>query len=106
MADKNNHELIVVIVNDGHSDQVMDAAKEAGAKGGTILHARGSGTKDIEKKYNTMITPRKEMLYILVNSKIRDAVITAINNKCGLETPGQGIIFSLPVNNVSGLKLE
>ena len=55
MADKNNHELIVVIVNDGHSDQVMDAAKEAGAKGGTILHARGSGTKDIEKKYNIMI---------------------------------------------------
>lgn len=106
MADKNNHELIVVIVNDGHSDQVMDAAKEAGAKGGTILHARGSGTKDIEKKYNIMITPRKEMLYILVNSKIRDAVITAINSKCGLETPGQGILFSLPVNNVSGLKLE
>ena len=107
MAEKNNnHEVIVVIVNEGHSDQVMDAAREAGARGGTIIHARGSGTKDSAKKYNVVITPQKEMLYILVNVNIRDAVISSINKACGLDTPGQGIVFSLPVNNISGLKLE
>lgn len=106
MAEKEKYEVIVVVVNEGHSDKVMDAAREAGARGGTIAHARGSGTKDIEKKYGIVITPQKEMLYILVNEKIRDAVMSAINNAVGLDTPGQGIVFSLPVNNISGIKLD
>ncbi len=103
---KEKYEVVVVIVNEGHSDKVMDAAREAGARGGTIAHARGSGTKDIEKKYGIVITPSKEMLYILVNENIRDNVMAAINKAAGLDTMGQGIIFSLPVENVSGLKLD
>ncbi len=103
---KEKYEVVVVIVNEGHSDKVMDAAREAGARGGTISHARGSGTKDIEKKYGIVITPSKEMLYILVNENIRDNVMAAINKAAGLDTMGQGIIFSLPVDNVSGLKLD
>ena len=108
MAEKEviRHEVVVVIVNEGHSDKVMDAARDAGARGGTIAHARGSGTKDIEKKYGIVITPSKEMLYILVNENIRDNVMAAINKAAGLDTMGQGIIFSLPVDNVSGLKLD
>ncbi len=103
---KEKYEVVVVIVNEGHSDKVMDAAREAGARGGTISHARGSGTKDIEKKYGIVITPSKEMLYILVNENIRDNVMASINKAAGLDTMGQGIIFSLPVDNVSGLKLD
>lgn len=106
MAEKEKYEVVVVVVNEGHSDRVMDAARDAGARGGTIAHARGSGTKDIEKKYGIVITPQKEMLYILVNEKIRDAVMSAINKAVGLDTPGQGIVFSLPVNNISGIKLD
>ena len=108
MAEKEviRHEVVVVIVNEGHSDKVMDAARDAGARGGTIAHARGSGTKDIEKKYGIVITPQKEMIYILVNEAIRDKVMEAINKAVGLDTLGQGIVFSLPVDNVSGLKLE
>ena len=108
MAEKEiiRHEVVVVIVNEGHSDKVMDAARDAGARGGTIAHARGSGNKDIEKKYGIVITPQKEMIYILVNETIRDKVMEAINKAVGLDTLGQGIVFSLPVDNVSGLKLE
>lgn len=103
---KEKYEVIVVITNEGHSETVMDAARAAGARGGTILHARGSGNKEIEKKYGIAITPQKEVLYILIKEKIRDAVMQSINKAAGIETPGQGIIFSLPVDNVSGLKLE
>lgn len=106
MSVKEKFEVIVVIVNEGHSDKVMDAARDAGARGGTIVHARGSGNKDIEKKYGIVITPQKEMLYILVTEKIRDAVMANINKAVGLDTLGQGIIFSLPVENVSGIKIE
>ena len=99
-------EVIVAIVNEGHSDKVMDAARDAGARGGTICHARGSGNKDIEKKYGIVITPQKEMLYILVSETIRDAVMASINKAVGLDTMGQGIIFALPVDNISGIKLD
>ncbi len=104
MAEK--HELIVVIINEGYSEKVMDAAREAGARGGTIIRARGTANKDIEKKYGLVITPQKEMVYILTNVKTRDAIMSAINKVGGIETNGQGIVFSLPASNVSGLKFE
>lgn len=104
MAEK--YEIIVTIVNEGHADKVMDAAREAGARGGTIIRARGSGTKDIEKKYGVPITPQKEMVYILVNEKTKDSIMSAINKAAGIETVGQGVIFSLPVDNISGIKLD
>ena len=100
------YELIVAIVNEGFSELVMNAAREVGARGGTIAHARGTGTKEIEKKYGIVVTPQKEMIYILVNVKIRDEVLTAINKAAGIDTKGQGIVFSLPVSNVSGLKFD
>ena len=100
------HEVIVAIVNEGFSELVMNAARESGARGGTIAHARGTGTKEIEKKYGVVITPQKEMIYIIVNVKIRDQVLSAINKAAGIDTKGQGIVFSLPVSNVSGLKFE
>ena len=108
MAEKktNKHEVIVVIVNEGYSDIIMDAAREVGARGGTILHARGTANKEMEKKYGVIITPSKEMLYILVNESIRDAVMSAVNKVAGIETKGQGIVFALPVSYVAGLKFE
>ena len=106
MPNKDNYELIVTIVNEGFSELVMNAAREAGARGGSITHARGTANKDIEKKYGVIITPTKEMIYILVNSNITDAVMAAINKAAGMDTTGQGITFALPVSNVSGLKFE
>ena len=107
MAEKKlKHEVIVVIVNEGHTDQVMEAAREAGAKGGTIVHARGTANKEMEKKSGIIITPSKEMIYILVNEAIRDTVMSAVNKAVGIGTKGQGIVFSLPVSNVAGLKFE
>ena len=108
MAEKKylKHELIVVIANEGFSDVIMEAAREAGARGGTILHARGTANKEMEKRYGIVITPSKEMLYILVNEEIRDAVMTAVNKVAGIETKGQGIVFALPVSHVAGLKFE
>jgi nitrogen regulatory protein PII len=99
-------ELVITLVNTGFSEVVMDAAREEGAKGGTIVHARGTGTKEMEKKYGVIITPDKEMVLILVTSKIKDKVLSAIYKAAGLQTNGQGIAFSLPVNDVVGLKFD
>lgn len=103
--DKVKFELIVVLVNSGFSDVVMDAAREVGARGGTIIRARGTGTKDMENKYNIVITPDKEMILILAKETIRDQMLSAIYKAAGLGTDGQGIAFALPVNDVVGIKM-
>lgn len=99
-------EVIIAFVNSGFSDLVMNAAREEGARGGTIVHARGTGTAEMEKKYNIIITPDKEMIMILVNQAIKDKVLSAIYKAAGLGTDGQGIAFTLPVEDVVGLKFN
>lgn len=99
----NSHELILCIVNDGFSEIVMEAAKDAGARGGTILNARGTANKEAESFFKIAIQPEKEVVMILVDSGIKDAVLHALYQKAGLDTMGQGIAFSLPVDNVVGL---
>ena len=103
---EHDFEVVIALVNQGFSDVVMDAAREVGARGGTIIHARGTGTKEMEKKFGIIITPNKEMIMILVNVKIRDKVMSAIYKAAGLGTDGQGIAFSLPVEAVAGLKFD
>ena len=97
------HEVILCIVNNGFSDAVMDAAREAGARGVTVIHARGTANKKAEEFFNISIQPEKEVVMILVDSSIRDAVLHALYNKVGLKDPAQGIAFALPVSNVVGL---
>ena len=72
---ENKGELIVAIINKGYSDLVMDAAKKAGAKGGTIFNAHGTGNKEIEQYFGVPIHPEKEMVFIIVDKKIKDELI-------------------------------
>lgn len=97
------HECIVCIVNAGFSDAVMDAAKEFGARGGTVVHARGTANQEAEKFFQLTIQPEKEMVLILVPADIKDDILHALYRAVGLKTPGQGIAFSLPVDGVVGL---
>ena len=101
-----NHELIICIVNHGFTDWVRAAAREAGARGGTVFNARGTGNKDMEKLFGVVITPEKEVVLILVESSIRDAVMLSVNKGAGMNTKGQGIAFSIPVKDVVGIGEE
>lgn len=100
------HELIVCIVNTGFTDVVMDAARDKGARGGTVIHGRGTANKEAEEFFHISIQPDKEMVMILVTSDIKDAVLHAIYQSAGLKTAGQGIAFSLPVTNVVGISSQ
>ena len=100
---KFEHEVIFCIVNAGFSDLVMEAAKECGASGGTVIHARGTASLEAEKLYGITIQPEKEIVMILVPKEIKDSVLHAVYNSAGIKTPGQGIAFAMPVNAVVGL---
>lgn len=97
------YEVIFCIVNDGYSDVVMDAAREVGARGGTVIHARGTANKEAEALFKITIQPEKEIVMILVPKNIKDDVLHALYRSAGLKTDGQGIAFSLAVDDVVGL---
>lgn len=100
---KFEYELILCIVNVGFSDVVMEAARACGAGGGTVINARGTANKEAETFFKITIQPEKEAVMILVPSAIKDDVLHALYDKVGLQTPGQGIALSLPVDGVVGL---
>lgn len=94
---------IICIVNSGFADEVMNASREVGATGGTVISARGTATKEAEKKFDFIVHPEKEMVMIVVPTEIKDNVLHAIYNKVGLNTPGQGIAFAMPIEDVVGI---
>ncbi len=100
---KYKHEAIFCIVNSGYSDAVMDAAKKFGARGGTVINALGTASKEAETFFHITIQPEKEIVMILVPIEIKDAVLHALYNEVGLDTAGQGIAFSVPVDSAVGL---
>ena len=99
-----DHELVFCIVNAGFSETVMTAAKEVGARGGTVLNARGTANKEAEEFFHISIQPEKEIVMILVPTEIKNDVLHAVYQAAGLKTEGQGISFSLPVTHVVGIK--
>ena len=98
-----NYELIIVIVNQGYTGVVMDAAKECGARGGTTFVAHGTGNKELGTFFGIVIQPEKEIVFILVDEEIKDKVMLNIYKQAGLETKGSGIAFSIKVSDVIGL---
>ncbi len=90
--------LVMVIVNAGFSEDVMAAAREVGARGGTIVNARGTARTEAEARYGITIQPEKELVFIVAAQSIVDKLLHNIYEKVGLNTPGQGIAFTLPVD--------
>ena len=103
---KYQHEAIFCIVNSGYSDAVMDAAKKLGARGGTVINARGTAGKEAETFFKITVEPEKEIVMILVPASIKDDVMHALYKEVGLDSAGQGIAFSMPVDSVVGLSDE
>lgn len=98
------HELIVVILNERYADFVMDAARAAGAGGGTVLHAKGTGSTRGEKFFGVSLADEKDMVYIIAHADEKAAIMRAINEQAGPATKAGAICFSLPVSSVAGLR--
>ena len=97
------HELVIAIINKGYSEVVMDAARPAGAGGGTIIHARGAAPQEASHFFGITIQPEKEMVLIVVDKEHKIPVMQAISKAAGLQTEGHGIVFSMPVTELMGI---
>ena len=103
MSEEKKSVLIITIVDKGYNDQVMDAARAAGAGGGTVVRAKGTGA-EMAKFFGVSISEEKEMVYIVASGDMRDGIMKAIMEKAGANTDAHGIVFSIPVDSVLGIR--
>jgi len=99
------YDLLVAIANQGYSEQIMDAARKVHAAGGTIIHAKGTGSHLAEKFMGMTLVPEKEMIFIVVRSNQKNAIMQAIMQKAGTGTKAGAIVFSLPVTDTAGMRM-
>ena len=104
MKDTEN-ELLLVICNQGYSERVMEAARSAGAGGGTVVHARGTGAQQAEKFLGISLASEKDIIFIVTKSSAKKEMMSAIMRDAGTDTKAGSIVFSLPVTDTAGLKL-
>ncbi len=100
------NELIVVIANQGYSNFVMDAAREKGARGGTVIRAQGTGMEKAEQFLGFSIAAEKEIIFIVAKTAEKNEIMKAIIEEAGLESRAKSIVFSLPVTATAGLRLQ
>lgn len=97
------YKMITVVVEKGTSEKVIDAAAQAGAKGGTIVNARGAGVHETETLFLMDIEPEKEIVYIIVKEQAARAVVDSINQNLNLDEPGTGILFVQNIDEIYGV---
>ena len=97
------HELIVAIYEKGYTDLVMDAAREVGAGGGTVIHAKGTGM-GAEKFFGMTIAEEKEIVFIVCRDFRKKEIMKAIMQKAGIDSKAHALVFSLPVSETAGFR--
>ena len=103
MGEKSKYSLIIASVNRGYSDEVMTAAKSAGSRGGTVLRAHQIENDETDRILGASFTAERDIVTILTAQDKRNAIMEAINEKCGVNTKANAVIMSLPVDEVAKL---
>lgn len=98
-----SHKAIFTIVEKNKAEDVMEVAEKAGARGGTIIHARGAGIHEHEVLFNLQVEPEKEILMIVTETENALAITKAIREEFHIDEPGNGILFVLDVDRQAGM---
>ena len=100
---QSSHELIVAIYERGYTDLVMDAAREAGAAGGTTINAKGTAA-GAEKFFGLSLAVEKEIVFIVSSNEKKKDIMKAIMQKAGVDSKAHALVFSLPVSTTAGFR--
>lgn len=100
---ENMYNAIYTIVEKGNADDVIEAAEKGGSRGGTVMHARGSGSEEARKVFNMLIEPEKEIVLIISEEAKTKDIVESIRKETGIEEQGKGIIFVTNVEQTYGL---
>ena len=97
------YQIIYVVVDKGKAEDVIDAASKVGARGGTIINARGAGVHEVQKLFSVEIEPEKEEVFIITKTELKDAIVESVRTHLKIDEPGNGILFVMDIDEVYGL---
>ena len=100
------YDLIVAAIAVNYVDIAMEAARAAGAAGGTVIRARSRGNAKAEQFIGITLMEEQELLLVLTKRENKVAIMQALNDSVGLKTEARGVIFSLPVDRTAGIAAE
>ncbi len=103
---KSDYSMILAFVNQGYSEEVMAAARGAGAGGGTVFHTRRVGSDEALQFWGIHIQEEREIVLILARKEKKSAIMNAISQNCGARSEAHGMVISIPVDEVAGLRKE
>ena len=98
-----DHSLILIVVNQGHTDEVMNTARTAGARGGTIIRSRWAGTEEAEAFYGITLQAEKEIIAIVAGAERRKLIMETVNKKHGMNTAAGAMICSVAIDRMQRL---
>ena len=103
---ESNYSMIMAIINQGFSEEVMEVARPMGAAGGSVFHCRRSGSEEAMQFWGIKVQPEREIVIILAKKSHKLGIMKAIGEKCGMNSEAQGIVFSMPVDGAVGMDEE
>jgi len=105
MAINADYSMLLTVVNPGSSEEVVKIAKDAGARGGTIIKAKQTTANDVVKFLGIAVQSEKEIVVIVTSKEKKKVIFDAINNGLGMQSNAQGIVLSVPVDGIAGMKV-
>lgn len=100
------HALILTIINQGYSEDVAKHARNAGATGGTVVHCRRVSDEPLLNYWGFSSQEEKEIMAIVCEEENKTDIMNAISQNCGLHSEANGIVLSLPIDEVAGISKE
>lgn len=100
---ENEYSMVVAIVNQGFSEEIMDEARPLGASGGTVFRSRQIGSEEVMRLWGIHIQQEREIILIIAKKESKRAIMQAIGKKFGIHSKANGVVLSLPVNEITGL---
>lgn len=97
------YEMIIAVANQGYTEPIMEAARSAGAGGGTVIHAKGTGMEGMGRFFGMSLAAEKEMIFIVVSQEQKKAVMQSIMEHAGMESKAKTFLFSVPVSSAAGM---
>lgn len=92
--------LVACMVEHGRGDDVIKAARDAGAAGAIVYHARGVGARERLGILGIALEADKDVVHVLVPADQQEFIIQHIYSTAGLDRPGAGILYAIPLDKV------
>lgn len=104
MRANSDFSVIWVSIARGYSEDVVNAAREAGARGGTVMKGRRRDAEEVRQYFGIRIQAEQEFVMIVVRNEKKADVMSAICRSCGMNTEAHGVVLALPVDDVMGIE--